>query len=664
MKIIRIAAASLNQTPLDWKGNMARIRQAVSLAEEAGANFLLLPELCITGYGCEDAFSAHFVIDCSHRFLVALARETPNMAVIVGLPVLHRKAVYNCAAVLAGGKVLGLVPKQHLAGDGLHYEPRWFRPWKPGVQDEWQGGVPMGDIDFDVNGIRFGLEICEDAWVADRPGARLARRGADIIFNPSASHFSIGKTRIRRNFVIDGSRAFGCAYVYANLLGNEAGRAVYDGGNMIAFAGELTAASPRLGFEDVVLTTATVDVDLGRAKQARTGSFEPMIEPDGDCIKAAIEWEDVRRLDPPAVDHAPWEDGPKVKEQEFTRAIALALFDYLRKSRARGFVVSLSGGADSTACALLVRTMVRLGLNALGPEEFVKKLGVPGLKPNDPIDYMVERLLICVYQATENSSKASQNAARQVAASLGATFYNLDVEPLAAGYRSMIEHAVGRALTWEQDDIGLQNIQARTRAPGVWLLANVYNMLLLSTSNRSEAAVGYATMDGDTCGSIAPIAGIDKDFLLKWLRWMFEAQPFGPCTALELVLQQKPSAELRPAALDQTDEADLMPYDALNFIELQAIRDKQGPTEAYFKTCTAFPNTPEERVYQWIEKFFTLWSGNQWKRERYAPSFHVDDENLDPKTWCRFPILSGGFDLELAELRAEIIRLKARQREE
>ncbi|WP_211239177.1 hypothetical protein [Desulfatibacillum aliphaticivorans] len=103
--------------------------------------------------------------------------------------------------------------------------------------------------------------------------------------------------------------------------------------------------------------------------------------------------------------------------------------------------------------------------NSIWPEKFVKKLGVPGLKPNDPIDYMVERLLICVYQATENSSKASQNAARRVAASLGATFYNLDVEPLAAGYRSMIEHAVGRALTWEQDDIGLQNIQARTRRP-------------------------------------------------------------------------------------------------------------------------------------------------------------------------------------------------------
>ncbi len=97
---------------------------------------------------------------------------------------------------------------------------------------------------------------------------------------------------------------------------------------------------------------------------------------------------------------------------------------------------------------------------------------------------------------------------------------------------------------------------------------------------------------------------------------------------------------------------------------LQAIRDKQGPTEAFFKTCAALSDTPEEQIYQWIEKFFTLWSRNQWKRERYAPSFHVDDENLDPKTWCRFPILSGGFDLELAELRAEIIRLKARQREE
>ena len=661
MRITRVAAASLNQTPLDWAGNMARIRQAVRLSKESKVNFLLLPELSITGYGCEDAFSAHFLLERAEKCLFALAEEAVDIVVIAGLPILHRKAVYNCAAVLAGGKVLGIVPKQHLAGDGLHYEPRWFRPWKPGVRDIWGENIPMGDIHFNINGIRIGLEICEDAWVADRPGARLARRGVDIIFNPSASHFSMGKSLTRKNFVIDGSRAYGCAYVYANLLGNEAGRAIYDGGNLIAFAGDLVAASPRLGFEDVVLATATVDVDLGRTRQARTASFEPLAGFGDDCVDADVALGEVNDLDPPALKQDPWEAGPGIKQQEFTRAMALGLFDYLRKSRAHGFVVSLSGGADSTACALLVRTMVRLGVNALGPEGFVKGLGVPGLNPNDSVNAMVGRLMVCVYQATNNSSETSRNAAREVAAALGARFLDLDVEPLAAGYRNMIETALGRNLTWEQDDIGLQNIQARTRAPGVWLVANVFNMLLLSTSNRSEAAVGYATMDGDTCGSIAPIAGIDKDFLLKWLRWMFEAGPAGPCQALELVLEQKPSAELRPAKLLQTDEEDLMPYDVLNFIELQAIRDKQGPVETYGKACAAFPEVTEQQIYEWIEKFFRLWARNQWKRERYAPSFHVDDENLDPKTWCRFPILSGGFELELAELRAEIIRHNARQ---
>jgi NAD+ synthase (glutamine-hydrolysing) len=216
----------------------------------------------------------------------------------------------------------------------------------------------------------------------------------------------------------------------------------------------------------------------------------------------------------------------------------------------------------------------------------------------------------------------------------------------------MIEGAIGRPLTWDQDDLALQNIQARVRGPGVWMLANLRNALLLTTSNRSEAAVGYATMDGDTCGGLAPVAGIDKAFLRRWLRWLEKQGPegLGPIPELQVVNAQAPTAELRPAESHQTDEDDLMPYDVLDAIERAAIRDKLTPADCLQLLQVQYPQHDRDRLTLWVRRFFGLWCRNQWKRERYAPSLHVDDENLDPKTWCRFPILSGGYRRELTEV--------------
>jgi NAD+ synthase (glutamine-hydrolysing) len=209
-------------------------------------------------------------------------------------------------------------------------------------------------------------------------------------------------------------------------------------------------------------------------------------------------------------------------------------------------------------------------------------------------------------------------------------------------------------LTWQTDDTALQNIQARARGPGAWLLANLRGALLLTTSNRSEAAVGYATMDGDTCGGLAPIAGIDKAFLLDWLKWMETTGPagIGPLASLAVVNEQQPTAELRPPGAAQTDEGDLMPYRVLDAIERLAIRDKLMPIEVWERVCPQFPQYEKCQLADWVERFFQLWCRNQWKRERYAPSFHLDAENLDPKTWCRFPILNSGFGRELEQLRS------------
>ena len=663
MKLIRLAAAVLNQTPLDWKHNSANARAAIADARAAGVSVLCLPELCLTGYGCEDAFLSANTHTRAWAALRELLPETAGMVVSFGLPVLHQHALFNCAALAVDGKLVGLVAKRHLAGDGIHYEPRWFKAWPVALRDVFHApdtgeAVPMGDLMFDVGGVRIGFEICEDAWVAQRPGALLARHGVDIILNPSASHFAFGKMEVRKRFVLEGSRAFGVSYVYANLLGNEAGRAIYDGEALIASGGKLIGEGVRFSFRDCLVTKATVDVDATRMSQARTASFQPDLAGDNSLeVRVPFDWPKVAPGSGELRDPANWESSGRLKEEEFTRAEALGLFDYMRKSRSRGFVVSLSGGADSAAIVCLIALMVELAVAELGVEGFLEKVARTGWQLGKT--GLVEQLLTTAYQATENSGDVTKSAARAVATALGAKHLELDVSAIHRGYLAMIEGALGRSLSWATDDISLQNIQARVRSPGIWMLANLRNALLLSTSNRSEAAVGYATMDGDTSGGLAPIAGIDKAWLREWLRWVETDGPLirgkgFALAALSAVNKQAPTAELRPAERAQTDEADLMPYPLLDAIERAAIRDKQSPLEVFQLMRVQFAAIEPKQLGAWVERFFRLWSRNQWKRERYAPSFHLDDENLDPKTWCRWPILSGGFEQELAELRAVV----------
>lgn len=643
---IRVGAGCLNQLPLDWSGNRRRILAAIAQAREAHVSVLCLPELAITGYGCEDQFLSHEVAERSWESLVEIAKHTKEMVVAVGLPVWVKNAIYNSVAVLVDGEIKGLIAKKNLAGDGLHYEPRWFHAWPEGVIVTDKFGelhLPIGDPIFKLGGIRIGLEVCEDAWVADRPGRLFAGSGVDIILNPSASHFAFAKQEVREQFVVEGSRAFGAAYVYANLLGNEAGRAIYDGGGLIASAGKVVAEGRRFSFQETTLVHKSVDIERNRLLQARTVSRKIDVEGLSE-IELPFEWPEVTRQD--GQDPLP----PMSKDEEFTRALALAYFDYLRKSWSNGFVVSLSGGADSAAVSSFVKIMLDLALNELGEERVRERLPHLDL-PENTNDWM-KILLFCAYQGTKNSGETTRNAARTVAAALGCDYAEWEVDDLVEGYESTIESVLKRQLSWQTDDIARQNIQARVRAPGIWMMANIRNALLLATSNRSEAAVGYATMDGDTSGGLSPIAGIDKHYLREWLRFMESngLPESPPIKALSSINVQNPTAELRPEDANQTDEDDLMPYQVLDTLERAAIRDKKGPKLALKVIRATYPQHEDKQLVDWTKKFYQLWCRNQWKRERYAVSFHVDDQNLDPKSWCRFPVLSAGFREELSQL--------------
>jgi NAD+ synthase (glutamine-hydrolysing) len=284
--------------------------------------------------------------------------------------------------------------------------------------------------------------------------------------------------------------------------------------------------------------------------------------------------------------------------------------------------------------------MIRRGSKQLGWGEFNKALGLNAKDEKEA----TRQLLTCAYQGTRSSSEKTLAAAKTLAESIGANFHHWLIDDEVESYKSKIETVLSRKLTWEIDDIALQNIQARSRSPIIWMLANIKHAILLTTSNRSEGDVGYTTMDGDTSGSLAPIAGVDKPFITQWLKWVETKLDYK---GLKSVNELEPTAELRPLHSVQTDEKDLMPYPLLVSIEKLAIRDRKSPKEVYALLSADFNS---DLLKASITKFFTLWAMNQWKRERLAPSFHLDDMNVDPRSWCRFPILSGGFKYELAEL--------------
>ena len=574
---------------------------------------LCLPELSITGYGCEDIFLSEWLAEKAKSFIPELVAETEGLFTTLNLPLYFEQKLYNCSVVVHDREILGIYAKQYMALDGVHYEPRWFNPWpleRTGQLEIDGSTYDIGDLTFDFKDWKIGFEICEDAWRGtDRPACRLFHKGVNLILNPSASHFAMGKTHERIELVTESSRSFNCTYVYANLLGNEAGRMIYDGEMMVAQHGKLLMRNTLLSFQETQLS-----------------------------------WVDVQSEGKTAVDEAAVAPAPP-KEEEFPAAAALALYDYLRKSRSNGFVLSLSGGADSGTCAVLVAEMVRRGVSELGKAEFLSRLA-PQIDNELSEKEIVGQLLTTAYQGTVNSSEDTKEAAESLANAIGAAFHCWTIDEPVTAYTQSIEKVLKRSLSWKTDDLALQNIQARARSPIIWMLANIKNALLLTTSNRSEGDVGYATMDGDTSGSIAPISSVDKAFIREWLVYAEKKLGYkglAPINAL------KPTAELRPLEQEQTDEDDLMPYHIMVEIERLAIGDHRAPKEV-FEALKDKGLESAALLKTHITKFYRLWSRNQWKRERLAPAFHLDEFNVDPRTWCRFPILSKGFEEELKAL--------------
>lgn len=636
--LAHLALVSPAQVVGDWTGNLARIVDGVRRARSAGATLIVLPELAISGYSLGDRALRFDTTDRAWRATVELASVAPEACVVVGLPFRVDDVLYNAVAVLAGGRVVGVVAKENLASGGPEYESRWYAAWPHGhtrvVTTPDGDAVPMGALCFDLPGLgRFGVEICEDAWRGVHPGGPLALAGCALVVNCSASWFVLGKHEFRRRMVQRISEADAVAYAFVSLRGCETPPFVFDGAALVAVGGEIVADGPRFVFDGASVVTDVV-VDLGRARRARalTGSWREQAAAaqaaGGPSVVAVPGAFGARSTTPTPAPVGPFPslahervDGPEhVPHVELELALSLGLRDYVRRAGLSRVVVALSGGRDSAMVALLVaRANAR---DRDGP----------------PIG------LTTVWMETDNSSTHTRDAARAVAEAIGANHLSVAIGPLLAAHQEAARALTGVRMSWDDPahDLPLQNVQARVRGTLAWTVANLERALLLTTSNLSEAAVGYCTMDGDTAGGVAPIGGVPKTQVSAWLAW---ARDRHDLPALDLVLRAPPTAELRPLSAHQTDEADLMPYPVLDRLIEGFVLGGLSPADLEERLWPEVsPHYPERAAFSRdVARFLRLLVASQWKRDRLALSFRVVGFDLDPTYGFRWPALQAGF---------------------
>ncbi len=675
-----IAAASLNQTVGDWAGNADRIIAALTEAKQRGARMLLLPELNLSGYSLGDRVLRRGTLEHSWRALESVLPHTEGIITFLGLPIRFRGVLYNAIAVVANQEICGFIAKENLATGDVEYENRWYSGWPRGQSDRFEAPngkhYPIGSLLFEANGLgKFAVEVCEDAWKGMRPASVAALAGATIVVNASASWFVLGKQAMRRRMITQNSEEDLSVYAFSSLVGCDDTRLIFDGSLLIAVDGQILNEGQRFRFsEDVQVIDQVVDIESLARKRMVTGSWRQQVEAlhrgdfgplpelvtiSGDFSTPSsapaptpywLRGTTVRPADPSLL----WlrADGvigqdlleTDIPHLELELALCLAMREYLRKTGIPCVALALSGGRDSTMCALILHRMLRYENPSLSVAE---------------LKALTAQKFVTVWMETENSSAYTRNAAQLVADEIGSKHLATSIQSAFDLHLQLTEKLTGTALSWSNPahDLPLQNVQARLRGSLVWMVANLHNALLLTTSNLSEAAVGYATMDGDTAGGLAPIANVPKSLVGLWLQW---AARFHGLASVQSVFKAPATAELRPLEQAQTDEDDLMPFFILDQLMFLFVQKGQDPVEMFdtlWPSLQAHYGGDPKAFVAHIRTFVKRMCAAQWKRERFAISFRVTAFDLDPKTGFRFPPVQAPFTAELKELDERVASL-------
>ncbi len=602
------------------------------LVLEQGARVVVLPELGLTGYSCGDLFYQTKLQEQARQGLRRLAEATAEWPALIcaGLPWLARDRLYNVAAVLAGGRLLGVVPKTFLPNANEFYERRWFSPAGTALVEEveWQGEpVPFGtDLLFevaDVPGLRVGVEICEDLWAVVPPSSRAALAGATVLVNLSASDEVLGKAHYRRDLVAQQSARCVAAYLYAGAgAGESSTDLVYSGHCLVAENGMLLAESERFGFDGAA---AMADVDLQwlthdrlHGTSFRDDETAPLFRTVSVTLGESKGQGSLLRPLP----SRPFVPGTAADRRAVCEEIfaiqSTGLARRLLAANAQSAVIGLSGGLDSTlALLVLVKALERAGL----PRLLALAVTMPGF----------------------GTSARTKSNAEKLAAALGVTLRTLPITAAVRQHFSDIGHPE------DQHDVVFENAQARERTQILMDLANQTGGIVVGTGDLSESALGWCTFNGDHISMYHVNSGVPKTLVRYLIEWCAEEPYREEAGAVLHDIAATPiSPELLPldaaGGIEQRTEDVVGPYELHDFFLYHLVRHGSSREKIRFLAGQAFAGSEHESsLDHWLDVFLRRFATQQFKRSVMPDGPKVGSVALSPRGDWRMPSdLAGG----------------------
>ena len=626
---LKVAAATPKIEVGNCMHNADEIIKMIKDANEQHVSMIVFPELCITGYTCGDLFLQDSLLDMAKKALLKIVKETVDfeMLIIVGLPLTYNSVLYNAAAVIAKGEILGFVPKSVIPNYSEFYECRHFTSGI-GVEgyldiDEDESAWFSANTLFKCESMPelvFGVEICEDLWAPDSPSLGLALAGATVIANLSASNEITGKMEYRKNLVSMQSAKCLCGYIYANAgEGESTTDVVYPGQNLIAENGRFIAKSERFKND---MAVAYLDLQKIVNERRRIKSFNIKKTEAYQTIEFDINVSNITGFDR-KIDSMPFVPiSGKNREdrcEEIITIQAMGLKKRMEHTNCKCAVIGISGGLDSTLALLATANAFdRLGLD----RKNIIAVTMPGFGTTD---------------------RTYSNAVSLIK-SLGATFKEISIVDGVTQHFKDIEHDL------DNHDVTYENGQARYRTLLLMDLANKYNGLVIGTGDLSELALGWATYNGDHMSMYGVNGGIPKTLIRHLVR--FYADTCGDETlsgVLNDVLDTPVSPELLPpenGTISQKTEDLVGPYELHDFFLYYVLRFGYTPEKVYFLACNAFakPNEAKgssaydsETILKWLKTFYRRFFAQQFKRSCLPDGPKVGTVALSPRGDWRMP---------------------------
>ena len=617
---VKIAAATPDLRVADCAYNASEIVKLAKQAAAKGAHLVVFPELCLTGYTCGDLFLQRTLLDGAVAALDTVCRETAalNAAVVVGLPLVHQGKLFNVAAVLCGGKIEGIVPKQFIPNYSEFYEARHFVsgagvPFQTisllGQDTLFAGGEPLLFQCADMPEFTLGVEICEDLWVANPPSTRLAQAGATVIVNLSASDEIIGKASYRRDLVRQQSARLLCAYLYADAgFGESTQDLVFAGHDLIAENGALLAES-RLFDRGVIY--ADIDVQRLTHERRRMNTF---VTEQNPAVAALPVHPGANDLTDRTFPRTPFVPASKALRDERCEEIlslqATGLATRLRHTHAKTAVVGLSGGLDSTlALIVLVHAFDMLGLDRKG--------------------------ILAVTMPCFGTTARTKGNAEKLADAYGVTLETVDIKAAVDQHFSDIGQS--------KDDLSVtfENGQARMRTLVLMNLANKTGGMVVGTGDLSELALGWATYNGDHMSMYGVNASIPKT-LVRYLVAYEADRTMGELSdVLYDVLDTPVSPELLPpkdGEISQKTEDLVGPYELHDFFLYYMLRFGYPPRKIYRIARKTFAGVYDDAtIKKWLVTFVRRFFTQQFKRSCLPDGPKVGTVTLSPRGDWRMP---------------------------